>query len=378
MAWNEPGGNGKDPWGNRRKDGPPDLDEVFKNLQNKLSGLFGSGGSGGKGNGSGLQIGSGLIALIILIIWGLYGIYIVDEGERGVVLQFGKHVDTTEPGPHWYPPVIQSKEIVRVTQVRQLVGSAQILTGDENIVQINYTIQYTVKSASDYLFNVTNPDETTSQAGESAFREIVGKNTLDYIITESRKEVPIYVRSLLQENLDLYGTGIDVNRVTLNKAQPPQEVQDAFNDAIKAREDKVGFINEANAYRNDIIPNARGEARKLIEEAKAYKVSMTKSAEGDADRFLKLLTEYSRAPKITRERLYIEAMESVFSNSGKVLVDVKGGNNMMYLPLDKIINDRQRVYIDDIKSSQGDSRNSQSSSLNRNKNSGGSRTREQR
>lgn len=365
MAWNEPGGNGKDPWGNRKNDGPPDLDEVFKNLQNKLSGLLGGGGGAGGGSGGGLSLGIGMVAALILLVWGLLGIYIVDEGERGVVLQFGEHVDTTEAGPHWYPPIIQSVEIVPVTQVRQIIGSAQILTGDENIVQINYTIQYTVKSASDYLFNVTNPVETLSQAGESAFREIVGKNTLDYIITESRVEVPVLSKTLLQENLDLYGTGIDVNRVTLNKAQPPQEVQDAFNDAIKAREDKVAYINEANAYRNDIIPRARGEAQKLIEEAKAYKVSMVKSAEGEADRFLKLLKEYTRAPKVTRERLYIEAMEEVLANTGKVMVDVEGGNNMMYLPLDKIISEQRRVYIDDMDGQQNLSNSSQRSNANR-------------
>jgi modulator of FtsH protease HflK len=333
MAWNEPGGSNKDPWGGRRRnDGPPDLDEVFKELQARLRNLFG----GGSGNGGGLGVGVGLAAIILLVAWVVSGIYIVDENQRGVVLQFGRYVDETQPGPHWYPRIIQSVEKVAVTSVRQVDGSALVLTGDENIVNVHYTVQYNVKSPSDYLFNVKDPDLTLRQAGESAFREVIGKNTLDYVIQDGRDEVPVKAKQLLQENLDLYGTGLDVINVNLIDAQPPQEVQGAFDDAIKAREDKDRFIKEAEAYSNEIIPVARGDARSMVEQAEAYKFSVTKAAEGEADRFLKLLKEYEKAPRVTRERLYLETLEAVLSENRKVIVDVEGGNNMIYLPLDKL------------------------------------------
>ncbi len=358
MAWNEPGGN-KDPWGNRRNDGPPDLDEVFRKLQDKLGGIFGGGGRSGDNSGggpAGFNLGVGLVLTVVLIVWALSGVYIVDAGEKGVVLHFGKYVDTTQPGLRWYPRIIQSVETVNVTGIRSAESSAQVLTGDENIVQVNYTIQYNIKDAGDYLFNVNEPDLTLRQAGESAFRELIGKNTLDYVIQDGRDEVPDKVQSLLQENLDLYETGIEVITVNLIDAQPPQEVQNAFDDAIKAREDKDRFIKEAQAYRNEIIPSARGEARKRIEDAKGYKFNAIKSAEGDADRFLKLLSEYRKAPAVTRERLYLEALEEVYANSGKVMVDIEGGNNLMYLPLDKIITSGSgRVYVDPVGNQQGTS-----------------------
>lgn len=351
MAWNEPGGNGKDPWGNRQNQGPPDLDEVFRNLQKKLAGLFG-GKQGGAGNGGRFGISLGLIATVVLIAWVLFGIYIVDEGDRGVVLRFGKHVDTTMPGPHWYPPIIEKVIKVQVTNVRQIRGSAQVLTGDENIVQINYTVQYDVKSAGEYVFNVDRPDETLQQAAESAFREVIGKNTFDFVtIGEGREEVSRFAEELLQENLDLYGTGLRVINANLNESQPPQDVQDAFSEAIKAGADKERYIKEAEAYRNDILPKARGDAQQQIEQANAYRVTQIKSAEGEAERFSKLLSEYERSPKVTRERLYLETVEQVLANTGKVLVDVKGGNNMMYLPLDKIIGRQGRVTIEQYKNS---------------------------
>lgn len=334
MAWNEPGGSNKDPWGGRRRnDGPPDLDEVFKDLQARLRNLFG--GKAGSGGSSG-GIGVGLVIGVLLVAWFVSGIYIVDEGQRGVVLQFGKYVDATQPGPHWYPRFIQSVEKVAVTSIRQVDGSAHVLTGDENIVNVNYTVQYNVKSPADYIFNVKDADLTLRQAGESAFREVIGKNTLDYVIQDGRDEVPFKVKQLLQENLDLYGTGLDVINVNLIDAQPPQEVQGAFDDAIKAREDKDRFIKEAEAYSNEIIPVARGDARSMVEQAEAYKVSVTKAAEGEADRFLKLLKEYEKAPRVTRERLYLETLESIMADNSKVVVDVGGGNNMIYLPLDKL------------------------------------------
>lgn len=374
MAWNEPGGGNKDPWGNRKNDGPPDLDEIFRRLQSKLGGLFGGRRGGGSGNAA-----FGVIAVVVVLVavWFFSGIYIVDEGERGVVLRFGKYSGTTLPGPHWYPPIVESVQTVNVTGVRAADGSAQVLTGDENIVHVTFTVQYNIKDASDYLFNVDQPDLTLQQASESAFRELIGKNTLDYVIQDGRDEVPEKVRQLLQENLDLYGTGLDVLNVNLIDAQPPQEVQGAFDDAIKAREDKERIITQAEAYHNELIPKARGDARQQVEEAKAYKFSAVKSAQGETDRFNKLLAEYEKAPKVTRERLYLETLESLFANTGKVVVDVKGGNNLMYLPLDKIMSGhRGQVYVQSVEpGSTGTEGTSSSSQLN---NGSGLRSREAR
>ena len=341
MNWNEPGGQNRDPWGKKRDAGPPDLDEVLRKFQDRLSSIFGGKGGNNSGGGSGAKLSKGLALIIILLVWGLSGIYIVDEGERGVVLQFGNLADTTQPGPHWYPPLIQTVEKVNVTGVRSADGSAQVLTGDENIVQVTYTIQYNIKSAADYLFNVNEPDLTLRQASESAFREIIGKNTLDYVIQDGREEVPVSVKSLLQENLDLYGTGIDVITVNLIDAQPPQEVQEAFDDAIKAREDKDRYIKQAEVYSNEIIPKARGNAQQQIEQARAYEFSVIKSAEGEADRFVKLLSEYKKAPRVTRDRLYLDAIESVLASGGKVLLDVEQGSPLLYLPLDKLMSEQR-------------------------------------
>lgn len=346
MAWNEPGGGNKDPWGNRKNDGPPDLDEIFRRLQEKLGGLFGGRRGGGSGSSGNATLGVIAVVVVLVAVWFFSGIYIVDEGERGVVLRFGNYSGTTLPGPHWYPPIIESVETVNVTGVRAADGSAQVLTGDENIVQVTFTVQYNIKDPSAYLFNVDQPDLTLQQASESAFRELIGKNTLDYVIQDGRDEVPEKVRQLLQENLDLYGTGLDVLNVNLIDAQPPQEVQDAFDDAIKAREDKERIITQAEAYSNEIIPRARGDARRQIEEAMAYEFSVVKAAQGETARFNKLLVEYEKAPKVTRERLYLETLETVFAGTGKVMVDVEGGNNLMYLPLDKIMSGPSgRVYV---------------------------------
>lgn len=334
MAWNEPGGSNKDPWSGRRKnDGPPDLDEVFKDLQLRLRRLFGDGSGPGTG-GSGL--GAGLILVAVALVWLISGIYKVNADESGVVLQFGKYVATTQPGPHWYPRFIQSVEIVSVTSVRNTNVSAHALTGDENIVNVDYTIQYNVKSAPDYLFNVDDPDLTLSQASESAFRDVIGNSTLDDVIQERRHEVAIKAKELLQEALDLYGSGINVINVNLSKAQAPQEVQEAFDDVTRAGEDRNRFIKEAEAYRNEIIPVARGNARSMLEEAEAYKFATIAHAEGEADRFLKILTEYEKAPRVTRERLYLETLETILAENNKIVVDVGGGNNMLYLPLDKL------------------------------------------
>lgn len=356
MAWNEPGGGKKDPWGNRNNDGPPDMDEVFRKLQEKLGGLFGGkrGGGGSGGNSAGGGNVSTSVAMVfgaLVLVWFFSGIYIIDADERGVVLQFGKHVKTTMPGPHWYPRLIQSVDTVPVTRVREADGKAHVLTGDENIVHLEFTVQYDIKNPEEYLFEVANPDLTLRQASESAFREVIGKNSLDYALQDGRHEIPSLVRDLLQQNLDSYKTGLNILRVNLIESQPPQAVQSAFDDANKSREDRDRFIQQGEAYRNEIIPVARGEARSMLEAAEAYRVSVVMSAQGESQRFLKLLAEYEKAPRVTRERLYLETVESILAGTGKVLVDVKGGNNLMYLPLDKIISGGSsggRVYVEPV------------------------------
>ncbi len=360
MAWNEPGGSGnKDPWGNRPNQGPPDLDEFIKKLQARLGGLFGgkggSGAGGGASSGNAGSIGMGAIAAVLLVIWGLSGIYIVDQGRQGVVLQFGAFNSITDPGPHWYPRFIQSVEIVDVEDIRSVnlghtSDEALMLTQDENIIDIKFTVQYKVKDARDFLFNVRDPDLTLRQATESAVREIVGKNKLDFVITEGRVAVAAGVSELIQKILDSYATGITVVNLNMQDAQPPEQVQQAFDDAIKAREDKQRQINEAEAYSNDVLPRARGKAARVVEEARAYEAEVVAHAEGETERFLKVLGEYKKAPKVTRERLYLDALEEVMAGSSKVMLDVKNSNNLMYLPLDKIISRQPSVVESDVSS----------------------------
>ncbi len=344
MAWNEPGGSGdKDPWGRRNDEqGPPDLDELLKKLQQKFSGLFGGGGGrreGGSGRSGGISLGVILVGL--LVIWALSGIYIVKEGMQGVVLQFGAFKTITGPGPHWYPRFIQSVEIVDMNQVRsvnlgRVPDEALMLTQDENIIDIKFTVQYNIKSARDYLFNVRDPDLTLRQATESAVREIVGKNTLDFIITEGRTQVAADAERLIQTILDGYNAGITVIKLNMQDAQPPNQVKAAFDDATKAREDRVRQINEAQAYANDVLPKARGQAARMIQEAEAYRAEVVSIAEGESRRFSQILSEYRKAPKVTRQRLYLETMEEIMARTGKILVDVKDGNNLLYLPVDKL------------------------------------------
>ncbi|MDH5217228.1 MAG: FtsH protease activity modulator HflK [Gammaproteobacteria bacterium] len=347
MAWNEPNGSGdKDPWGGRKdQQGPPDLDEVIKNLQKKFAGLFGGKGGGGgsrTGSGNGGSIGASFFLILVVSIWALSGIYIVNEGRQGVVLQFGAFHSITEPGPHWYPRFVQSVDVVDVEQVRSVnlglrSDEALMLTQDENIVDIKFTVQYKVKDARGFLFNTRDPDATLRQATESAMREIVGKNKMDFVIKDGRPEVGARTKALIQEILDGYNTGILVTNLNLQDAQPPQQVQHAFNDAIKAREDEQRQINEAEAYSNDVLPKARGGAARMIQEAEAYRAQVVSRAQGEAERFTKILVEYSKAPGVTRQRMYLETMESVLSNANKVMIDVKKGNSMIYLPLDKIV-----------------------------------------
>lgn len=362
MAWNQPGGNGgRDPWGSRGggQQRPPDLDEVLRKLQASLGRIFS--GGGGQGGGRGFRLGGGgakgvgLVLLALVLIWGLAGIYIVDPPEQGVVLRFGQYVRTVGPGPHWLPYFIEHAEKVNVELVRsQDIGfrraggatspvpnEALMLTEDENIVDVQFTVQYRVKDPAAYLFNLQEPDMTLKQATESAVREIVGKNKMDFVLTEGRSAVAARTEELIQEILDRYVTGLQVTSVNMQSAQPPKEVQAAFADAVKAREDEERFKNEARAYAADILPKARGEANAIRERALAYKERVVAQAEGQTDRFLKLLGEYEKAPEVTRDRLYLEAVESVLARTSKVLVDLEGGNNLIYLPLDKLVTGRR-------------------------------------
>jgi membrane protease subunit HflK len=360
MAWNEPGGSGnKDPWGGGRKDdqGPPDLDEVLKKMTDKINSLFGGkGGKGGddsgrfSGQGGGSSIGISFVLILAVIVWGLSGLYIVNEGRQGVVLRLGAFDRITNPGLNWYPRFFEKVEIVDVEQVRSVnIGTVSseslMLTQDENIVDIQFAVQYKVKDAKEYLFNVRDPASTLRQATETAMREIVGKNEMDFVIKDGRVEVATRTKDLMQVILDGYNTGVVVTNLNMQDAQPPEQVQHAFDDAIKAREDKERLVNEAEAYANDILPKARGKAARMEQEANAYRDEIVAKAEGEAERFTKVLVEYNKAPKVTRERLYLDAMESVLGNANKVMVDVKKGNNLMYLPLDRL-NQRQSAPLD--------------------------------
>ncbi len=349
MAWNEPGGNGdKDPWsknrGNRGNQGPPDLDEVFKNLQKKFGSLFGGKGGGSGGGSAGSSAGGfgiAIVVVILLVFWMATGFYKVEEAERGVVFRFGQHVYTTQKGLHWHLPTpIESVEKVDVTKVYTIPLNSTMLTQDENIVDILGTVQYQIDDAEKYLFNVRNPEISLSQVTESALRQSIGRSKMDYVITEGRGEIAIQVRGIIQEIVNNYQTGLIIFKVNIQSAKPPEAVKDAFDDVTQAREDEERFKNEAEAYRNEVIPKARGAAARMREEADAYQNEVIARAEGEAARFKQLLKEYKKAPEITRERLYIDMMESVLSNSSKVMVDVEGGNNLLYLPLDKLM-DRQ-------------------------------------
>jgi membrane protease subunit HflK len=349
MAWNEPGGgkqDDKDPWGKRDDQGPPDLDEAFRKLQNSLGEMFGGKKSGGSsGGGSGLPAFSanilGLVLVVILGIWAFSGIYTLDQQERGVVLRFGKvQEQVLLPGLHWNPPFVDKVLKTNVTRVRSATNSSEMLTEDENIVIVKMSVQYVVSDALKYLLRVRNPDQSLDQATESALRHEVGSSLMNDVLTEGRAELGERVKVRIQAYMDRYGTGIAVTQVNIDETAPPDAVRAAFDDVIKAREDEVRVRNEANAYANQVIPEARGEAQRLIEESLGYKERVIAQARGEADRFNKLYAEYKLAPEVTRERIYLDTIESVMSSSTKVMVDVKGGNNMLYLPLDKIMQQR--------------------------------------
>jgi membrane protease subunit HflK len=346
MSWNEPGSSKKDPWSGRdQADSPPDLDEVIQKLRERIGRIF---------RGSGLSPGGNIkiISLFVvatLAIWSMSGFYLVDEGSRGVVTQFGKYIETTLPGLHWhFPTPIEKVDVVNIEQQRfleigyrssgrqQSLGSvpkeALMLTEDENIIDIRLAVQYQIKDAKSYLFRVAEPDATLKQIIESAQRGVIGRNTMDFVLTEGRGRVADEIKIEIQQTLDQYETGIRISNVSLVDAQPPEEVQTAFEDAIKAREDEQRLKNEAEAYANEVVPKARGTAARHIEESEAYKQRVIARARGEAARFEQLLSEYQKAPEVTRDRMYIDAMQDVFAQTNTVLVDLKGGNNIVYIP----------------------------------------------
>ncbi len=338
MAWNEPGGGDKDAWGSRGQQGPPDLDEAFKKLQAQLAGIFGGGrgGRGGRGTGMNLNMLSGLLALIG-IVYGLFGIYQLDAQERGVVFRFGAVLtEIVGPGLHWNAPIIDVVKKVNVTQVNTWPHRALMLTEDENIVDVSLTVQYVIGDPMAFLVQVNEPRKSLEHATESALRHVVGSSSMDDVITSGRAAIGAEVQERLQSYLDAYGTGIVVSKVNIDESAPPNQVIDAFNDVQKAKEDEQRVINDANAYAESIIPESRGEAQQQIEQASAYRDQVIARAQGETNRFEKLLGEYQLAKQVTRDRLYIDAMESVLSNSSKIMIDVEGGNNLLYLPLDRL------------------------------------------
>lgn len=353
------------PQPNRPSGGPPDLDDLWKDFNQKLGGLFGGKkGSPPPGSGGGASLpprarrfGAGLILLVVLGLWLASGFFIVQEGQVAVITQFGKYKDTARPGFQWRLPYpIQAHETVNVSQLRtievgfrntsrsKVLQEALMLTDDENIVDLQFVVQYRLREngARDYLFNSRLPDDSVKQAAETAMREIVGKKTMDFVLYEGRTQVASEVVGLMQNIMDLYGTGILISSVAIQNAQPPEQVQAAFDDAVKAGQDRERQINEGQAYANDVIPRAAGTASRLIQEAEGYRQRITEVAEGDSARFTQILAEYRKAPQVTRDRLYLETMQTVFENTSKVFVDSKSGNNLLYLPLDKLMEQSSR------------------------------------
>ncbi|WP_054112748.1 FtsH protease activity modulator HflK [Marinagarivorans algicola] len=363
MAWNEPGNSGgssgndgknnggdnegnKDPWGNRNhnnnSDGPPDFDEIVRNLFGAFTGKKGGGNRGGGGNANSngslpLAPMIILVAVIAVVTFIGKGFGVVNEQERAVVLRFGSYVETKGPGLRWNPPLIDKVFTENVTRVRLWSTQEEMLTKDLNIVDIKLSVQYSIDSAEDFILRVKSPIDSLQQAANSALRHVVGSALMHDVLTEGRAAIAIEVRSRLQEYLNAYTTGILVDKVNIEDSNPPKQVQGAFDDVIKAREDEERFQNEAQSYANGVVPQAEGESARMIEAARAYKDEVIARAEGEANRFELLLTEYKKAPEVTRQRLYLEAVQEVMEKSSKVMVDVEGGNNMMYVPLDKLM-----------------------------------------
>ncbi|WP_371364298.1 FtsH protease activity modulator HflK [Pseudomonas sp. QL9] len=351
MAWNEPGDNSnkndQDPWGGRRgggRQGPPDLDEAFRKLQESLNRIFGGKkrGSSPLGNGAGGGFGLFGIGLAVLAVLWLYNaVYVVDEQEQAVILRLGKYQETVGPGLNFYFPPIDKKFQENVTRERAYSKQGQMLTEDENIVEVPLTVQYKISNLKDFVLNVDQPEVSLQQATESALRHVAGSTTMDQILTEGREQMATDVRDRLQRFLDNYKTGVTVTQVNIQSAAAPREVQEAFDDVIRAREDEQREKNQAEAYANGVVPEARGQAQRIIEEANGYRDEVVSRAQGEADRFNKLTAEYHKAPDVTRQRLYLDTMQDVLSQTSKVLVTgQQGQNNLIYLPLDKMMDGR--------------------------------------
>lgn len=342
--------------GQRPTDGPPDLDQLWRDFNQRLNRLFGGkgGGRGGDGGGGrdarGAGISAGIVALVVLFLWLVSGFFIVQEGQTGVVMTFGKFSYSTQPGFNWrWPYPIQAHEVVNLSQVRtvevgyrsnirnKLSRESLMLTDDENIIDIQFAVQYRLKDASDWMFNNRDQEETVKQVAETAIREIVGKSKMDFVLYEGREKVAFDTSALMQQILDRYRIGVMVTNVTMQTVQPPEQVQAAFDDAVKAGQDRERQKNEGQAYANDVVPRARGAASRLLQESEAYRSRVVANAEGEAARFTKILAEYQKAPGVTRDRMYIEAMQQIFTSTTKVMVDTKSNNSMIYLPLDKLI-----------------------------------------
>ena len=358
--WGNRGGDDEKPGGPKKpNEGPPDLEELWRDFNRRLTGMIGKKG-GGDGGGPRMPnvdfnpkfLGGGLTLLIglIAVVWLASGFYIVDASQRGIVLQFGSFKEATEPGLRWRLPYpIQSHELVNLTGVRtieigyrgsernKVLKEALMLTDDENIVNIQFAVQYILKDPVEYLFNNRHPDDAVMGAAETAVREIVGKSRMDFVLYEGREQIATQAAKLMQDILDRYQSGILISKVTMQNAQPPEQVQAAFDDAVKAGQDRERQKNEGQAYANDVIPKAKGTAARLMQEAEGYRQRVISTAEGDASRFKQVVTEYAKAPEVTRQRMYIETMQQIFSNTSKVVVDAKGQGNLLYLPLDKLM-----------------------------------------
>ncbi|WP_190600851.1 FtsH protease activity modulator HflK [Candidatus Vesicomyidisocius sp. SY067_SCS001] len=357
MAWND--NNNKNPW-NGNNQTPPELEKVIKDMKNKFDGFLNSKKSSNTITPKITSSGNfKYILILILFIWLLSGIYIIDPAEKGVILRFGAFQEETSQGPHWHIPYpIETLNRINVEQIRtseigyrntvnnnrrfggNVASESLMLTKDENMIEAKFAVQYKINNVQDYLFNVVKPDTTLRHVSESAIRQIVGQNTMDYILTEGRVNIADDIKIKSQSLLDKYKTGLLITTVNMQDAQPPEQVQSAFSDAVKAREDKQRLINEAQTYANDILPKSRGKAARMLEESKAYKSEIVSKSEGETSRFKQILAEYEKAPIVTKERLYRETMENVLATTSKVLVN-SNTNNMMYLPIDKLINTRQ-------------------------------------
>ena len=332
MSWN--GNDNKDPWG---REAPPEIDEVIKKAKERINSIFGGGGSS-EGDSSGGFSKKNFTWIFVVLIFGYVtlGIYQVEEAERSVVLRLGKFQEIKGPGLRWNPPIVDSWEIVDVVRVRPHRHDALMLTKDENIVDVTVSVQYQIADPMKYVLDIRDADASLAQATESALRHVVGGSIMDDALTTGRELIAQEVRARLQDYLDRYSTGLEVLIVNIEDSSPPNQVQEAFDDVIKAREDEVRARNEAETYANGLVPEARGEAQRMLQDAQAYKEQVIAEAQGDAARFNLLLAEYQKAPDVTRNRLYLDSIQGVMSNSTKVMIDVEGGNNILYLPLDKI------------------------------------------